>query len=104
MIDRPIPLQRIDSAAQRLDDMRRLNDGDFPGGDAYVKHRLFQEFFFHLVGSAEFLAFYVNVERALGIADNEVHLNSWPRPSVPIHSPPLCARSTSMCEANRCPP
>ena len=64
--------QKLRFARTRLDELLALNDGSLPGADSDDKHRLIQEYFFHLAGSTEVLAQLVNEHRALGFSIDEV--------------------------------
>jgi hypothetical protein len=51
---------RLLFAKRRLKELERLNNGDIAGADPKDRQQLIQEFFFHLVGSIEFLAQVIN--------------------------------------------
>ena len=65
---------KLSFAERRLRDLCLLNDGDILGADSGERQMLIQEFFFHLVGSIEYLAQWVNEEKYLGLDKNHVSL------------------------------
>jgi hypothetical protein len=58
--------ERLDFAQVRLDEFVSLAGGRLAGADGHERQRLIQEFFFHLLGAADFLAQYVHEARGLG--------------------------------------
>lgn len=65
-------LQKIRFAERRMKDLLSLNEGDLPGAPAFDKHLLAQEFFFHLIGTVELTAQFVNEVCALGLDPDDV--------------------------------
>lgn len=63
---------RLESAQRRFSDLLALNGGNMAGADAWERHQLVQEFFFHLIGAIEVLAQVVNEEKSLGIDFEDV--------------------------------
>jgi hypothetical protein len=57
--------ERLGFARRRKEELIALNSGDFLGADPHYRQQLVQEFFFHLVGSIEVLAQFVNEARNL---------------------------------------
>jgi len=63
---------RLLFAERKLDDLKRLNNGNIQRANSRDRQQLIQEFLFHLVGSIEFLLQVVNHERSLRIPEGEV--------------------------------
>jgi hypothetical protein len=55
MVDEESTLNRLDSAKKRLIELKQLNNGNIAGANGRERQQLIQEFFFHLVGSIDFL-------------------------------------------------
>ena len=66
--------QRLRFARKRLDQLLSLNGGDLLGAKDDERLQLFQEFFFHLIGSAENVAGYVNYSRNLNIPIEQISI------------------------------
>lgn len=64
---------KLSFAKRRFKDLCLLNNGDILGADSGERQMLTQEFFFHLVGSIEYLAQWVNEEKNLGLDKNDVN-------------------------------
>jgi hypothetical protein len=64
---------RLLFANRRLVDLRNINNAPtgLHGANVQDRQQLIQEFFFHLVGSIEFLAQVVNNRRALGLPEEK---------------------------------
>jgi hypothetical protein len=58
--------QKLEFAKTRLDDLNDLIANNQLGSNPSARHQLSQEFFFHLVGSIEYLAQLVNERRSIG--------------------------------------
>lgn len=67
---------RLHFAEKRLNDFKRLNNGNIQGANGGERQQLIQEFFFHLVGSIDFLLQVVNQERMLGLTEAQVKIGS----------------------------
>jgi len=61
-------------AERRLRDIRHLNNGKLEGANGQERQQLIQEFFFHLVGSIDFLLQVVNQERHLNLDEEDVNI------------------------------
>jgi len=59
-------------AKKRLKDLEKLNNGDLARADPWDRQQLFQEFFFHLVGTVDYLAQIINIEKELSIGVEDV--------------------------------
>lgn len=59
--------ERLGFAGRRKDELIALNGGDLLGADPHYRQQLVQEFFFHLVGTIDLLAQFVNEARSLGL-------------------------------------
>jgi hypothetical protein len=59
-------------AKQRLDELKKLNDGDLAGAKHENRQPLIQEFFFHLVGAVDILAQVINKKRSLSLCPAQV--------------------------------
>jgi hypothetical protein len=69
-------MEKLGFAKYRLNDLSELNGGDLAGADSSYRQQLFQEFFFHLVGSIDLLAQLVNEIRGLGLDSHKVKVKS----------------------------
>ena len=63
---------RLFFAEKRLIDLKNLNNGRIEGANSKERQQLIQEFFFHLVGSIDFLLQVVNQSRHLNIPEEKV--------------------------------
>jgi len=63
---------RLYFAEKRLIELKKLNNGDIAGANGKERQQLIQEFFFHLVGSIDFLFQVVNQSRHLDIPEEAV--------------------------------
>lgn len=63
---------RLFFAKQRFRDLELLNSGDLAGANISDRQQLIQEFFFHLVGSIEFIAQVINTSKMLNIHPENV--------------------------------
>jgi hypothetical protein len=59
--------ERLGFARRRKEELIALNGGDLLGADPHYRQQLVQEFFFHLVGSIDLLAQFVNEACSLGL-------------------------------------
>jgi hypothetical protein len=64
--------QKLEFARTRLEDFEKLIAKNKLGSDPSARHQLTQEFFFHLLGSTEYLAQLVNESRGFGIDADKV--------------------------------
>jgi hypothetical protein len=60
-------------ARKRLDELKKLNNGNLAGAKNEDRQILIQEFFYHLVSAIEILAQVVNKSKQLRIPDSEVN-------------------------------
>jgi hypothetical protein len=65
---------RLDFAKKRLIELKQLNNGNIHNAISEERQQLIQEFFFHLVGSIDFLLQVVNQKRNLGIPEEKVDI------------------------------
>lgn len=63
---------RLYFAEKRLNELKKLNNGKIEGASGKERQQLIQEFFFHLVGSIDFLFQVVNQSRKLCIPEEDV--------------------------------
>ncbi len=64
--------QKLEFAKLRLNDLKTLIANNQLAADPNARHQITQEFFFHLLGSTEYLAQLINENRELGFNSNEV--------------------------------
>ena len=64
--------QKLGFAKNRLKELEKLIANNQLASDPNARHQITQEFFFHLLGSTEYLAQLVNERRGLGIDTDEV--------------------------------
>jgi len=89
-------VQKVEFARARLRDLDSLIAQGRLGSDPYARHQLTQEFFFHLIGAAEYLAQLVNEQRSLGMRPEKVAVYKVVRalekqaPSDPLIGPLKC--------------
>jgi len=72
-INKELVIDRLLFAKKRLNQLKRLNNGDLAGSDVKERQQLIQEFFFHLVGSTDFLLQLINHEKGLGISVGKIN-------------------------------
>lgn len=68
--------EKLSFAKRRLQELNELNGGDLAGADGSFRQQLLQEFFFHLVGSIDLLAQFINEVRVLGLNSEDVTVTS----------------------------
>jgi len=76
MINKKSINDRLYFAKKRLKELKQLNNGDIAGANVKDRQQLIQEFFFHLVGSIEFLLQLVNYSKQLDIDIEGVDIRS----------------------------
>jgi hypothetical protein len=76
MINKDSINNRLFFSNRRLSELKQLNNGDIAGADIKERQQLIQEFFFHLVGSIEFLLQLINDSKQFGIEIEDVNIRS----------------------------